>query len=292
MPLREGATSPSMGGMISTRPSLKAIPDDWVEPILTFEIHLRARGLREASVDTRVRHVRRLARDLLGITPQETTTEDLLRWACAQRWAPETRHSYYVTVREFFAVIRPANNPASDLPVIHRHIPEPRPTPELVFQTALMNADERTADILTIAGRAGLRRSEIAQLNLADLTEDLLGASLRIVGKGGKERFIPITDEVAAIIRRRGKTNPEGWVFPSRDGGHISSRWLAKLTARALPAGWSLHTLRHRFATKAYAGERDIIAVQRLLGHSSIATTQRYTAPPSDALRRAVHAAA
>lgn len=164
MPLRSGAMSPSMGGMISTRPSLKAIPDAWADPILRFEIQLRARGLREASIDTRVRHVRRLARDLLGVTPQAATTDDLLSWASAQHWAAETRHSYYVTVREFFSVIRPANNPASDLPVIHRHIPEPRPTPELVFQTALMNADDRTADILTIAGQAGLRRSEIAQL--------------------------------------------------------------------------------------------------------------------------------
>jgi len=53
-------------------------------------------------------------------------------------------------------------------------------------------------------------------------------------------------------------------------------------------SGWTAHTLRHRFATRAYAGDRDILSVQQLLGHSSVATTQRYTAPPDDALRKAV----
>ena len=278
--------------MITQRPTLTAIPDAWVDTILAFETHMRARGLREATVDTRVRHVRRLARDLQGIPPQDVTADDLLTWASAQTWASETRHSYYQSVRQLLALIRPHDNPARTLPQIHRHIPPPRPTPEIIFHTALARADERTRAILTIAGRAGLRRSEIAQLNIKDLSQDLLGYSLTIRGKGGVTRVIPVCDEVAALIRRRGLTNPEGWVFPSRDGGHISPRWLAKLAAQALPTGWTLHSLRHRFATKAYAHDHDIIAVQRLLGHASIATTQRYTAPPDDALRNAVESAA
>lgn len=257
-----------------------------------FETQLRARGLREASVDTRVRHLRRLARDLDGVGPLDVTADDLVAWAGRQTWAPETRHSYYQSVREFFALLRPGESPASSLPVIHRQTPAPRPTPETVFEAALARADERCAAILTLAGRVGLRRSEIAQVNGKDLIEDLLGYSLTVTGKGGKTRQIPLTEEVAALIRTRAATNPDGWVFPSRDGGHISSRWLAKLASQVLPPQWTLHSLRHRFATRAYAGDRDIIAVQRLLGHNSIATTQRYTAPPDNALRRAVQAAA
>jgi site-specific recombinase XerD len=59
-----------------------------------------------------------------------------------------------------------------------------------------------------------------------------------------------------------------------------------------LGPGWTAHSLRHRFATRAYAGERDLLTVQQLLGHSSVATTQRYTQIPDDALRRAVMAVA
>ena len=82
-----------------------------------------------------------------------------------------------------------------------------------------------------------------------------------------------------------------GWCFPSKYGGHLSGAHVSKLAAVVLRDGWTLHTLRHRFATSAYSAERDLLAVQRLLGHASVATTQRYAAPPEDALRRAVEAA-
>ncbi|AYD90935.1 hypothetical protein D4740_08255 [Actinomyces sp. 2119] len=65
----------------------------------------------------------------------------------------------------------------------------------------------------------------------------------------------------------------------------------------APPPGWTLHALRHRFPTTAYGADRDILAVQilavqRLLGHTSVSTTQRYTAPPTNAMRKAVETAA
>ena len=65
-----------------------------------------------------------------------------------------------------------------------------------------------------------------------------------------------------------------------------------KLIARTLPDAWTTHTLRHRFASAAYAADRDIRAVQELLGHASVSTTQIYTAIPAEAARRAVASAA
>ena len=62
--------------------------------------------------------------------------------------------------------------------------------------------------------------------------------------------------------------------------------------ARTLPDAWTTHTLRHRFASAAYAADRDIRAVQELLGHASVSTTQIYTAIPAEAARRAVASAA
>ena len=157
---------------------------------------------------------------------------------------------------------------------------------------ALAAADERTRAILVLAGAAGLRRGEIVRVNIADLSDDGDAPFLLVRAKGGHDRLIPVTAEIAGLIRTRCAADPDGgWAFPSRDGGHIRPRWASKLAARVLPPGWSLHSLRHRFATTAYSADRDLLAVQRLLGHSSVATTQRYTAPPDDAMRRALDAA-
>jgi integrase len=66
---------------------------------------------------------------------------------------------------------------------------------------------------------------------------------------------------------------------------------VSKLLSRALPPGWTGHTLRHRLATAAYGGTRDLLAVSALLGHSRPETTQRYVRLPDDAIRAAVAAA-
>jgi len=67
--------------------------------------------------------------------------------------------------------------------------------------------------------------------------------------------------------------------------------WLGKLIARYLPDGWTPHKLRHRFATVAYGDAHDLRAVQQLLGHASVATTQVYVAVRGDAVTTAASAA-
>ena len=69
-----------------------------------------------------------------------------------------------------------------------------------------------------------------------------------------------------------------GWMLPGQINGHLSARRVGELAAEALPAPWTLHTLRHRFATRAYDATGDLVTVSRLLGHASVATTQRYVA--------------
>lgn len=265
------------------------VPDTWDKPIHHFEVTMRAAGRREASIQTRLRHARYLARTI-DASPNDVDSQRLLEWAARQQWAPETRHAYYVTFRQLFEVV--GSDAAEGLPAVSRPVPPPHPTPEAVYRLALTKADERTRTILTLVGSLGLRRSEIVQVHREDLLEDLIGTSLRVHAKGGHDRVVPLTSELASLIRTMTSRNSEGWLLSSREGGHISPRWASKLASRGLPPGWSLHSLRHRFATKAYGVDRDILAVQRLLGHSSVATTQRYTAPPDDAMRRAVEQAA
>lgn len=81
-------------------------------------------------------------------------------------------------------------------------------------------------------------------------------------------------------------------MFPAQIDGHMSAGYVTKLISRALPDGVTAHMLRHRFATVAYSGQKDLRAVQILLGHSSIATTQIYTEVPDDDLRLTAAAAA
>jgi integrase/recombinase XerC len=80
-------------------------------------------------------------------------------------------------------------------------------------------------------------------------------------------------------------------MFPGAEDGHLTPQHVGKLMARALPDHWTAHTLRHRFATRAYRGSRNLRAVQVLLGHSSVATTERYTAVEDDEIRAAMMSA-
>jgi site-specific recombinase XerD len=84
----------------------------------------------------------------------------------------------------------------------------------------------------------------------------------------------------------------DGWLFPSRQGGHLSPNMVGTLISNALPDHWTAHTLRHRFATRAYRGTPTLRAVQTLLGHESVATTERYTAVDDDEVRAAMMATA
>lgn len=83
-----------------------------------------------------------------------------------------------------------------------------------------------------------------------------------------------------------------GFIFPGQDNGHVSPAWLGRLVSRAMPAGVTMHALRHRFTTRAYRQTRDLVALQKVLGHSSPETTLVYLQLADDALRRVVEAAA
>ena len=110
-----------------------------------------------------------------------------------------------------------------------------------------------------------------------------------VLGKGGRRRVVPLTRRLALELRAL----PRGYAFPGNADGHLSAAYVSKLISRALPEGVTAHMLRHRFASRAYVGSgRDIRAVQELLGHTSVATTQVYTAVPDGALRAGVEGAA
>lgn len=135
-----------------------------------------------------------------------------------------------------------------------------------------MGAPIRERLMLRLAAEVGLRRAEVAQVHSHDLIEDLGGWSLIVHGKGSRERTMPLPTSIAAELR----ILPSGFAFPGSDNGHLSPRWVGRIVGRLLPEPYTMHSLRHRFGTRAYALSRDMFTVQELLGHASPVTTRTY----------------
>ena len=160
----------------------------------------------------------------------------------------------------------------------------PRPAPDAVIGLALEFADDETRLMLMLGALAGLRRAEIAGVHSDHVTAE----GLRVFGKGRKWRLVPLVPELRWELER-----VDGWAFPStaRPGRPVTADYVADRIEKVLPRPWTCHTLRHRWATRAYQATHDIRAVQEILGHASVATTQRYTAVAADQLRATVMAA-
>lgn len=150
---------------------------------------------------------------------------------------------------------------------------------------ALGKATEDERRMIRLAAECGLRRSEIAAVNSDDVMDDLLSKSLIVRGKGDKQRIVPCPDDLAAEIQACG-----GYLFPGRWSGHVEASYVGKHITRLLPDGWSAHSLRHRYATRTYESTHDLYLVSKLLGHSSVETTQIYVAMPDSRLRAGMSA--
>lgn len=285
-------------------PQRAKVPAAWREPIRAYCEHLAGIGRSPATIRAHRLAVTRLGREL-RCTPRELTAERIIGWFSRQRWQPETRRYYRATVRSFSAWAYRAGilpvHIADDLPAVRIPAGVPRPVPDSVLSAALAAADERVRVMIRLAAEAGLRRAEVAKVHVRDVQDGPGGAQLVVRGKAGVVRVVPLSEDLAAVIRNGAAAHtPElaaygsgGYLFPGQDNGHLSAHHVGKLVAAALPEGWSMHKLRHRFATRAYRhGGRNIRAVQTLLGHSSVATTERYTAVDADEIRAAALAAA
>lgn len=277
--LQKAANGYEQPMFISDRPALAPIPPGWEQPIRDWEMHLRSQGLRYRTIDTRVRHVRRLAREVTAPTPSTLCSSALVDWSGTKNWAPETRHSHHASIRLFlrwYAEYAHCDTLA-ELPSIRRRVPPPRPIPDDALLDGLKDKPLRVRVILRLASELGLRASEICALHNRDISRDGGGWALRVHGKGGRIRCLPVSQSLAADIRQLQSDHDSPWLFPGRIDGHLSARYISKIGARVLPGEWTLHTLRHRFATTAYKHCKDLLAIRQALGHSSIQTTTRYT---------------
>ncbi|WP_051278299.1 site-specific tyrosine recombinase XerD [Solimonas flava] len=231
-------------------------------------------------------------------TPLVTAGEaDLREYLAAVRRSPRSQARLLSALRQFFRYLN-ADRQRDDDPSARIESPKlglrlPKTLSEGDVQRLLDAPDVETdlglrdRAMLELMYASGLRVSELVTLKLTGA--DLRQGVVQIVGKGGKERLVPMGEEAVHWVQRyvreaRGEHAPAGtdWMFVSTHGAAMTRQnfWM-RIKAHARQAGirsaLSPHTLRHAFATHLLEHGADLRAVQALLGHADLSTTQIYT---------------
>jgi integrase/recombinase XerD len=188
-------------------------------------------------------------------------------------------------------------------PVLGEHLPEVLSAEEVDMLEGAIDLSKweghRNRAIIEVLFSCGLRVSELVNLKLSDLC--IQEQYVRILGKGSKERLVPISPRAIKELdywfmdRREMKIKPgeEDFVFLNRRGAHLTRVMiLIMIKETAVAAGIqktiSPHTLRHSFATALLEGGADLRAIQAMLGHESIGTTEIYTHIDMSTLREQI----
>lgn len=201
-------------------------------------------------------------------------------------------------VRSFFrflvldGVLRDDPSELLESPSVGEHLPEVLATEEVDRMEAAIDLSkwegQRNRAIIEVLFSCGLRVSELVSLKFSDVFAE--EKYLRIVGKGDKERLVPISDTALNEIKlwlfdrnlMKIKPGEQDYVFLNRRGAHLTRTMILIMIKRtAEDAGItktvSPHTLRHSFATALLQGGANLRAIQEMLGHENIKTTQIYT---------------
>ena len=201
-------------------------------------------------------------------------------------------------VRSFFkylvisGILKDDPSELLEAPTVGEHLPEVLSTEEIDRMEAAIDLSkwegQRNNAIIELLFSCGLRVSELVNLKFNDIFER--DKFLRIIGKGDKERLVPISDSALHEIKlwlydrnlMKIKPGEQDYVFLNRRGAHLTRTMILIMIKRtAEEAGItktvSPHTLRHSFATELLKGGADLRAIQEMLGHENIKTTQIYT---------------
>lgn len=274
---------------------------DWKPTLEAYRAHLTA---------TRAAHsVQSYLSDLTQLSAfaqdRELTTELIRGFLREHGHSPRTRARKLSAIRSFVRYLRLTEELSHDpteairAPFQRKTLPKALSEPQtsaLLDQVPNTKNQKRDHAVLELMYAAGLRASEVVGLDLANI--DLQEGLVRVLGKGSKERTVPINqaarNALSAYIAERvaGEsalfTNDRGRRLSQRSVGYIVKRWAL---AAGLDPSVSPHTLRHSFATHLLDNGADLKTVQQLLGHESLATTQIYTHVSVERLRDTVRTA-
>lgn len=254
-----------------------------------YQFHLLATGHSQATVRQYVGHIERLQRvhpDLLSVT-----TAELEEYIGRRRdLSAETRKSIRGAFRSFYRWAERTgavdHSPAEPLEPIRVPRVMPRLAADDQVQLALLTATTEHSAMILLGRLACLRLTELTTLHMKHREGDVL----RITGKGDKQRLVPIADDLMPALLTLERMQGYGFYFPGRWGGSMHPQSVNKIITRV--TGTNPHSLRHAGATAAYRATRNLRAVQELLGHASLATTQRYLHVALDDVRAAAQGTA
>ncbi len=281
-----------------------------------FRAYLRLeRGMPENSVEAYMGDFAHLARYMVeqDVAPEQVTLQhlqQLLKSFTDIDIAPTTQRRMIAGWRQFFRMLVVGDvikeNPAEllDLPLRPNHLPDVLTDDEItrIQQTFDLSLPDqfRNYVIVEVLYGCGLRVSELVNLKLSNIYAD--EQYLQVIGKGDKERWVPINpsalklmSDYIHLVRSHIDPQPgeEKYVFLNRRGHHLTRQMVFIFLQRAVEAAGigkkvSPHSLRHSFATELVAGGADLRAVQEMLGHESISTTEIYTHISRESLRDAI----
>ena len=290
----------------------------WARHRRDYETYLKLeRGMADNSVQAYLRdfaHLQAFAVEQ-GVEPEQVTLRDLqqlLKRFSDLDIAPATQRRMISGWRMFFhmLVIEDAikESPADllDLPIRPKHLPDVLNDDEITEIQETFDRStpegERNYVIVEVLYGCGLRVSELVNLKLSNIYAD--EQYLQVIGKGDKERWVPVNERALDLmlsyihnVRCHLQVQPgeDKYVFLNRRGHHLTRQMVFIMLREAVAAAGikkkvSPHSLRHSFATELVENGADLRAVQEMLGHESISTTEIYTHLTRDTLRNTIAA--
>ena len=272
------------------------------------------RNFTPNTLDAYMRDIDKLLKHLRdrGIDPTAATLADLRDFAARLHdlgIGPRSQCRILSGVRSFYKFLQTdgfIDGDPSELlesPQLGEHLPEVLTTDEVDRLEQAIDLGKREGQrnkaIIEVLFSCGLRVSELVNLKLSDLF--LADRFIRVIGKGRKERLVPISDNAIRQLRfwfddrnhMDIKPGEEDYVFLNRRGAHLTRTMILIMIKRlGAEAGInktiSPHTLRHSFATALLEGGADLRAIQAMLGHESIGTTEIYTHIDTHTLRQEI----
>ncbi|MBR4506029.1 MAG: tyrosine recombinase [Bacteroidales bacterium] len=294
------------------------IEHTWRRYRRNFETYLRLeRGMAGNSVEAYLHDYDHMARFMVeqGKEPEDVELADLqqlLKTFVDLGIAPTSQRRMIAGWRMFYKmlVVEDAmkDSPADllDLPLRPKHLPDVLNDDEITAIQSTFDRStpdgERNYVIVEVLYGCGLRVSELVNLKLSNLYAE--EQMLQVIGKGDKERWVPINERALGLLENyllhvRSHVSPkpgeEKYVFLNRRGHHLSRQMVFMFLKDAVAAAGigktvSPHSLRHSFATELVQNGADLRAVQEMLGHESISTTEIYTHLTRDTLRNTIAA--
>lgn len=272
------------------------------------------RNFTPNTLDAYMRDIDKLLRFLKaeGIRPEDARLQDLQAFAASLHdvgVSPRSQCRILSGVRAFYRFLLTdgyiADDPTELLesPQVDGRLPEVLTTEEVDRLEQAVDLTkwegQRNKAIVEVLFSCGLRVSELVTLRLSDLYLD--ERFVRVTGKGRKERLVPISDSAVRQLqlwfddrcRMDVKPGEEDYVFLNRRGAHLTRTMILIMIKRlgaeaGIAKTISPHTLRHSFATALLEGGADLRAIQAMLGHESIGTTEIYMHVDTHELRRQI----